>query len=276
MTRAGRLLTIFWCILSVLSISALTSVVSARLTIDQLAYSTIDTLSQVSPNQLCVEAAYPAVQSFVSDAFALGGDLEAAGVTLGTPESCAEAVLAAEADGVVYLTDQPLLAWLAFDYYGTGNLYVSPTIRANPLTLAYPSGSQLRKLADAAVITMLTNSTWIAARKQLEDAWFALGDVSVPNTASRVHVPTLIAAGTLVLAWLAGMFAALCRKTVAGNATLSRVAGMLRGGRRGSNAAGKDGGEGAGEDGAAPAEATPRADGGKAASSSPRIEAMDI
>jgi hypothetical protein len=285
-TRTGRLLTVFWCILSVMSVSALTSVVSARLTIDQLAYSTIDSLSQVSPSQLCVEAGYPAVESLVSDTFALGGDLEAAGVMLGTVQTCSEAVLAADADGMVYLSDQPLLSWLAFQYFDTGNLHVSPTIRANPLTLAYPSGSQLRKLADVAVITMLSNTTWIAARERLEHAWFAMGSVVPPNKTARVNIPTLVAAGVLVLVWLAGMVVSLCRKTVArvsqGDGAMSRVASKLRGRRRSQRGSDAAGGKGGGGDaaGATAEEGTPRADCGKAASSTPRssrlIETMDI
>jgi hypothetical protein len=63
--RLGRLLTVFWCITSILSISALTSVVSARLTVNQLLYRTIDDLKQLRPSQICVEAVYPAVHSYL-------------------------------------------------------------------------------------------------------------------------------------------------------------------------------------------------------------------
>jgi hypothetical protein len=98
-----------------------------------------------------------------------------------------------------------------------------------------------------------------------------------------VNIPTLVAAGVLVLVWLAGMVVALCRKTVARNPSLSRVAAKLSGrrrSRRDSDAAGGD--KGAGDDAAGATmteeEATPRANG--KAPSSPRssriIEAMDI
>ena len=258
-----------------MSISALTSVVSARLTIDQLAYTTIDSLSQVSPSQLCIEAAYPAVAEFVSAEYGIG-DLEAAGVTFGTVRSCAEAVISGEL--IAYVTDQPLLSWLAFQYYNTGNLYVSPTVRINPLTLAYQSGSTLRKLGDTAVIRLITDPTWISARDRLEDAWFQMGEVAGPSEISSVNVSTLVAAGVLTLTWLAAMLVVVSRKALRAVRTghpLLRVSTMLRSGpttQRGGGAG--DGGAGEEEDGNGADTLPPRADRGKAPS--PRIDTGDV
>ena len=278
-TRTGRLLTIFWCVMSVMSVSALTSVISARLTIDQLAYTTIDSLSHLEPSDLCVENAYPAVEGFVSDQFALGGDLAGAGVRLGTPQDCAEAVLSG--DVLAYLTDRPLLLWLAYEFLGTGSLYVSPTIRANPLTLAYPSGSTLRPLADAAVISMTTNTAWFMARQRLESAWFPQGTAAAPDRQPQVYVPTLVAACVLVLVWLLGMLASVARKalraTRAGH-ELSRVSTVLRR-RLMPRIFGADHAEAAGSNGdaaAAQAEGQPLAEWTKVGDASPRIEAMHL
>lgn len=229
MTRTGRLLTIFWCVMSVISVSSLTSVISARLTVDQLAYTTIDSLSQLRPSELCIENSYPAVEGYVSDMFSLEDDLAGAGVKLGSVQECAEAVLSGEVRA--YLTDKPLVSWLAYQYYGNGDLYVSDTLRANPLTLAYPSGSTLRPVVDLAVIRMLTNTTWTVAQQRLEAAWFPEGLVSAPDKVSKVNVPTLVAACVLVLAWLAGIVLVVCTKAlraVRGGQPLRRVAAKVR------------------------------------------------
>jgi hypothetical protein len=132
-----------------------------------------------------------------------------------------------------YLSDQPLLSWLAFQYLNTGNLYVSETIRANPLTLAYQSGSVLRPLADAAVIRTFTDTAWASARQRLESAWFPhQGSANSGDTASQVNVPTLVAACVLVFAWLAAILAATVRKALraaGGGDPLTRVSTVLHG-----------------------------------------------
>ena len=229
-TRAGRLLTIFWCVMSVMSVSALTSVISARLTVDQLAYTTLDDLSQLRPSELCVESGYPAVEGFVSDTFALDGDLAGAGVVQGTVQDCIEAVMSGQS--LAYLTDRPLLLWIAFEYLSTGSLYVSQTIHANPLTLAYSTGSTLRPLADAAVIRMTTDMAWYAARQKLESAWFPQGTTVLPGGgATQMNVPMLVAACVLVLIWLLGICETLLVKAwraFHGGLALGRVSTSLR------------------------------------------------
>jgi hypothetical protein len=196
------MLTIFWTIMSVLSLSALTSVVSARLTISELAFKQIDTLNEVPPQRVCVEESYPLVQRLVSDAYGLAGDLAAGGVMLRSIEGCAAAVL--DGTALVYVTDEPMLRWLTFSFYETGNLYVSPVIRANPLTFAYPSGSPIRPIVDVAVINLITNSTWSAAVATLSAAWFPEGLVSAPNTVDGINVPTFAAAVALLAVWILG------------------------------------------------------------------------
>ena len=195
-----------------LSISAFTSVVSARLTVSRLAINTIDSLTQLDASDLCVEATYPAVVSLVSGEFALNGDLRGAGVMLGTPQSCVEAVQSGAA--LAYLSDAPLLKWLAYGFYAGGDLYVSETIRANPLTLAYPSGSTLRPHADSAVITLLTSTTWSSARDALARAWFPQGDVVLSTGVDAIDKPLLASACTLLFLWLAGMVWSCSRKAL--------------------------------------------------------------
>ena len=54
-TTVGRLLTIIWTIFSVFSLTAFGGTISSKLTVASLSVSTIDSLSQLSPNEICIE-----------------------------------------------------------------------------------------------------------------------------------------------------------------------------------------------------------------------------
>ena len=54
-TMVGRLLTIVWTVFAVLSLAAISGTVSSKLTVAQLSVSTIDSLSQVLPSEICIE-----------------------------------------------------------------------------------------------------------------------------------------------------------------------------------------------------------------------------
>ena len=105
-TKAGRVLTTFWTIFSVLSVAAFTSVVSARLTLDALAFFQFDSLEGLLPSDVCIEDSYPAVAQFVADEFGIGADLAGSGVLMTTVEGCVNALLSGRS--TVYLTG----AWL--------------------------------------------------------------------------------------------------------------------------------------------------------------------
>ena len=54
-TTGGRLLTIVWTIFSVFSLTAFGGTISSKLTVASLSFSTIDSLSQLAPNEICIE-----------------------------------------------------------------------------------------------------------------------------------------------------------------------------------------------------------------------------
>ena len=54
-TTIGRLLTIVWTIFSVFSLTAFGGTISSKLTVASLSVSTIDSLSQLAPNEICIE-----------------------------------------------------------------------------------------------------------------------------------------------------------------------------------------------------------------------------
>ena len=87
-----------------------------------------------------------------------------------------------------------MLRFLAFSYLNTGRLYVSPILRSNPLSFAYPSSSGLRPLVDNALIRMLGDTAWNVRRSNLQAAWFPEGTVTSTSDVPEVDVPMLIAA----------------------------------------------------------------------------------
>ena len=87
-----------------------------------------------------------------------------------------------------------MLRFLAFAYLKTGKLYVSPILRSNPFSFAYPSGSGLRPLVDNALIRMLGDTAWNVRRNILQASWFPEGTVASTSEVPEVDVPMLIAA----------------------------------------------------------------------------------
>ena len=201
-TVLGRFLVVFWTIFTVLSLTAFGGIVSAALTVGQLQMDTIDSLGGLSPNQVCVEASYDLANRYIAATMSLPLDEYVqvqGGVVLGSLEECTAAVL----NGTVlaYLSDIPVLNWVAFSYINNGNMYVSPLLRANPLAWVFPSGSAIRQSLDSAVINTIVNSTWLTTRQSLDAYWFGTGVVSPSLAPPTVNYPTLIAALVLVGAW---------------------------------------------------------------------------
>ena len=125
-------------------------------------------------------------------------------VMLGTLASCAQAVV----DGTVkaYVSDTPILQWLAFSYLSTGDLYVSQAIRKNPLSWAFPKGSPVRPKLDAAIMTMLVNATWLAQYNAIIDQWLPTSSgTPEPDPAKDLIGGPFVAAMVLTATWLLGL-----------------------------------------------------------------------
>ena len=196
-TKLGRFITIFFTICSVLSLSAFTSVVSSQLTLSQLAFVPITSFTQLKANDFCVEADYELARELVSTAYSIpDNQLEAQGVMLGSISSCSKAVISGTKKA--FVSDKPLLNWLANSYYGTGDIYVSDSLRSNPLSIAFRAGSTLRPSVDTAIIDMITNSSWVGAYSSLSDTWFPRGVATPSFTDQGIDEPWLIAACVLV------------------------------------------------------------------------------
>jgi hypothetical protein len=214
-------------VFSVFSLTAFGGTISSKLTVSQLSVATIDSLSQVTPIDICIEVRpsrgasthacsraraqsnYLLVNHLIAETYSLElddrGRINAPGsVMLGTVASCAQAVL----DGTVkvYVSDAPVLQWLAYQYLDAQDLYVSTPVRNNPLSWAFPKGSPIRPLLDAAIMKMLVNGTWIAQYNALTAQWFPTdAGTSEPDPNKDLLVGPFVAAMVLTATWLLGL-----------------------------------------------------------------------
>ena len=158
---------------------------------------------------LIAQSNYLLVNHLVAEAYALElderGRINSPGtVMLGTMATCAQAVL----DGrvKVYVTDTPILQWLAFTYLSAPDLYVSQAIRKNPLSWAFPQGSLVRPKLDAAIMTMLVNATWLAQYNAIIDQWLPTSSgTAEPDPVKDLIVGPFVAAMVLTATWLLGL-----------------------------------------------------------------------
>ena len=155
------------------------------------------------------QANYLLVNRLIAEKYSLNlddrGRVNAPGsIMTGTMASCVQAVL----DGTVkaYVTDGPLLQWLAYEYLDEQDLYVSPIVRKNPLAWAFPKGSQVRPVLDAAIMKMLINGTWLAQYEPIIAQWFPSATGSAePDPNNDLLVGPFVAAMVLTGTWLLGL-----------------------------------------------------------------------
>ena len=149
------------------------------------------------------------VNNLIAETYSLNLDdtghvAASSGVMMGTVPSCAQAVL----DGTVrvYVSDVPVLQFLAYTYLDAPDLYVSAPIRNNPLSWAFPKGSPLRPPLDAAIMKMMVNGTWLAQYNALVAEWFpSTMGTTEPDPTRDLIVGPFVAAMVLTGMWLLGL-----------------------------------------------------------------------
>ena len=143
-------------------------------------------------------------EAYTLDLDERGHVISPGGIMLGTMASCAQAVM--EGAVKVYVSDEPILQWIAYSYLGEPDLYVSAPVRKNPLSWAFPKGSPLRPVLDAAIMKMLVNATWIAQYNELTTKYFPTGmGATEADPSKELIVGPFVAAIVLTATWLLGL-----------------------------------------------------------------------
>ena len=202
LTALGRGLTVFWTVFTVLSLTAFSGVVSSKLTVGSLSYTQINDFSSLQPSDLCIESSYPLASSFVAGIYGL--PLDSNGRVVGVMHASVPDCFAAVQSGKVkaFVDDFPLLQWLGFVYSQSPRWYVSPSLKANPLTWAYPSGSPLKPVIDAAVMRTIVSSVWYPAAQSVVQEWLPTGTTTTGLPVTPINWPWLAAAIAFVAFWL--------------------------------------------------------------------------
>ena len=153
-SRPGRILTVLWLLTSVLSLSVVTSIISAKLTTSSLLSRRIMRLSDIGSGTLCVEAGYPPAMQFV-----LRDPQHPVKIVEQLIHVCVDMLNNGTVTAV--LTDQPLLQWMVSNYQ-IGDGYVSPLLGSNPFSFVYASGSLLRQYVNPSIIAAAVRACVLA------------------------------------------------------------------------------------------------------------------
>ena len=166
-TRPGRFLTILWLLASIVSMSVITSIISAKLTTAGLSSKKIMRLGDIGSGTLCVESAYPTAMQFV-----LRDPQHPVKIVEEEINVCID--LLANGTVAAVFTDQPVLQWFVANYQIV-NGFVSPMLGPNPFSFVYASGSLLRQYVNPSVIAAATNPNWIPLASALNSKYFSTG-----------------------------------------------------------------------------------------------------
>ena len=186
-TRPGRFLTILWLLASIVSLSVITSIISAKLTTAGLSSKKIMRLGDIGSGSLCVESAYPTAMQFV-----LRDPQHPVKIVEAEINVCIDMLVNGTVTAV--FTDGPVLQWFVSNYQIV-NGYVSPMLGANPFSFVYASGSLLRQYVNPSVIAAATNPSWIPLASALNSKYFSTGaDATSAQPKTKVNIDTLVAA----------------------------------------------------------------------------------
>ena len=176
-SRPGRVLTIMWLAASIISLSVITSIISAKLTTAGLSSKKIMRLGDIGSGTLCVESAYPTAMQFV-----LRDPQHPVKIVEEEINVCIDMLINNTVQAV--FTDQPVLQWMVANYQIV-NGFVSPLLGPNPFSFVYASGSLLRQytnppelvrsVLEAAALLLVGEASVAAARALLSDGGFARG-----------------------------------------------------------------------------------------------------
>ena len=186
-SKKGRFLTAVWLCTNLVSMSVITSIISAKLTTSSLVVLKIEGLADVT-GTLCLEIGYPVAQQFVER-----NPNKPSSVVYDEIDKCI--LLMMNGTYAAVLTDSPVLTWYVSNY-GLQNTYISPVLMSNPFSFVYHANSynstRLRQFANPAVIATLTQEEYIQKRADIQLKYIAVGASAAPDAvATTIELKTL-------------------------------------------------------------------------------------
>ena len=190
-TKPGKLLAVAWMCFGTVSLISLSSVVSSKLVIGGLAATTIDSLSQLDPASVCIDASDAVLNQYLASQFGIpmATPLTSSQLVLDTLAGCMSRMAAGSITAVV--GDKPVLEWASANLYASSGFYVSASVFDQYISWAFPAKSAARADAQVALLAAFTNVTWISSREALEATWFVSAPAVSLTASSPIFWPTL-------------------------------------------------------------------------------------
>ena len=184
--KSGRTVMVMLALSNMITVSIITSIISAKLTTASLSVSVIDKLADVK-GTLCIESNYAVLSAFVDR------DPNKPVSIVSVPiEQCIQLLIAKTVDAVI--TDQTVLSWYS-SYYQLAKTHISPVLQSNPFAFVYKNVSLMQYVNPAVIAATQTDANWIPATQALKVNYF--GDASSPTavaSATPVNYNTVIVA----------------------------------------------------------------------------------
>ncbi len=205
--KPARLVMIVYMLANLISLSIITSIISAKLTTASLSVTVVDKMSDVK-GTLCVESNYDVLMQYVQRDPAK---------PVSIIELPIDACIGELVNGTVaaVVTDRTVLSWYA-QYYAIPGLHLSPVLQSNPFAFVYKDATLLQYVNPAVIAATQTDSDWIPATLALQVKYFGAGDGAAPGSLpTEVNMMMLIVAAAmagfaLLIAFINGDWATPC------------------------------------------------------------------
>jgi hypothetical protein len=187
--KAGRTVMALYALCNLVTISVLTSIVSAKLTTTSLSATLINSLADVGGGTLCMEDKYDVLNAFV-----LNNADKPPSVVATLLEDCVAMLLNGTA--VAVITDAPTLRWYN-SYYAVG-AYISPMLQSNLFAFVYSDTAFMQYVNPAVIAATQTDPDWLPFTEAIKAKYFPPSNAAPPDAAeTSINYATLAAAVAL-------------------------------------------------------------------------------
>jgi ABC-type amino acid transport substrate-binding protein len=184
--KSGRTVMVMLALSNMITVSIITSIISAKLTTASLSVTVVDKLGDVK-GTLCVESNYAVLSSFVAR------DPNKPVSIVSVPvEQCIQLLMRKSV--VAVITDQTVLSWYS-TYYQLDKTHISPVLQSNPFTFVYKNVSLMQYVNPAVIAATQTDANWIPATEALKVKYFGnAAAVAASASVTPVNYNTVIVA----------------------------------------------------------------------------------
>ena len=173
--KSGRTVMVMLALSNMITVSIITSIISAKLTTASLSVTVVDKLADVK-GTLCVESNYQVLAAFVQR------DPNKPVSIVSVPvEQCIQLLLNKTVGAVI--TDSTVLSWYT-NYYQLPTTHISPVLQSNPFAFVYKNVSLMQYVNPAVIAATQTDADWIPATQALKVKYF--GDDAAASAVASV------------------------------------------------------------------------------------------